>query len=124
MEPTDITFLRSLKVLWSFGWRSFVLSIVVMIPVQILSLMFVTPAMSQFQADAPPDMARVAVAMMKYTLIAFPLAMAAAITAQALAIRWMLKSARWSDFSLLMIRKTAVSPSDGTQGAGQGWPSV
>jgi hypothetical protein len=104
MDSTDLTLGQSLKVWWSFIWRTWVLTLAIGLPLQLL-MMFT------FLKDFPPvnshpDPATLAHAG-KSLVLYVPITIALTLLIQAQAMRWMLRKARWSDFRL------AVEPKQG-----------
>jgi len=98
MEQIDITWLRALKLWWSFAWRAWVLMLLVLIPMEIV---FVSYMMSHFPKPGagPAEAMRMAGTM----AILWPIFMGALIVLQAQAMRWMLNRARWSDFRVAVL---------------------
>ena len=110
MDKVDITFWRSMKVLWSFTWRGFLLSLAIIAPLQIAMGILLFPRLMRAQATGNPgDIASAAAAMTHTMLIVMPCVLIVAAVTQGLAMRWMLRSARWSDFSLALTRKDESS---------------
>ena len=101
MNPVDITWGRALKVWWSYSWRALVLTLLVMIPLEIIIFALFLRNLPKASSD-PADAMRVAGTM----AILWPVMMAALLALQVQAMRWMLKAARWSDF------RVAVLPPD------------
>jgi hypothetical protein len=101
MEPVDITWLRALKIWWSYSWRAFVLALLVMVPLEIVMFAYVLRHFPGSGAT-PGNAAKMAGTM----AAAWPIVMAVLIALQAQAMRWMLNKARWSDF------RVAVLPPD------------
>jgi zona occludens toxin (predicted ATPase) len=102
MGPVDITWLRALKIWWSYSWRAFVLMLLVMVPLEIVMFSYMMHHFPQRGAASPADAMRMAGTM----AAVWPIFMAALIALQAQAMRWMLNKARWSDF------RVAVLPRD------------
>ena len=100
MEQVEITWQRALKVWWSYSWRGFVLMLVVMIPLDIITFSVVLSHMPKPGTTADPTETMKAVRAMA---ILWPIFMVAIIAAQTLAMRWMLRGARWSDFRLAIL---------------------
>ena len=100
MEQVEITWQRALKVWWSYSWRGFVLMLVVIIPLDIIMFSVVLSHMPKPGTTADPAETMKAFSGMA---ILWPISMLAIIAAQTLAMRWMLKSAHWSDFRLAML---------------------
>jgi len=100
VDQADITWLRALKIWWSFSWRAFVLMLLVMVP---LEAVFFWYAMSNLPKAGgnPADAMRMAGTMAAI----WPIFMAALIALQAQAMRWMLNKARWSDFRVAVLRR-------------------
>ena len=99
MEQVDITWLRALKIWWSYSWRAFVLMLLVMVPLEIILFSFMMNHFPKAGAASPADVMR----MTGTTAAVWPLFMAALIALQAQAMRWMLNKARWSDFRVSVL---------------------
>jgi hypothetical protein len=102
MDQVQLTWTRGLKVWWSYTWRTAVLTLLAMIPLQII--MFVTvfrylPLSGQKPAADPADILR----LMPFMMLLWLVIMAGMIAIQAQGMRWMLKDARWSDFRLAVL---------------------
>src|SRR5262245_52958022 len=98
MELIEPTFKRSLAIWWSFAWRAFVLWMPFV--VVIMALMF---AIMPFpKPGAPPDPAEFqrAITFLPIVWIAM---IGGLVVSQTYAMRWMLKSQRWSDFFVALI---------------------
>jgi len=104
MEEIDVTWLRGLKLWWSFTWRAMVLMMLVVFPLEILVFAFLFPHIPKPVPGQPPNLSA-----MKYMalimLIAWPIMMATVIGMQVQGMRWMLKSAKWSDFRVAILPK-------------------
>lgn len=100
MDQVEITFGRSFKIWWSFAWRTWVLSFLVVIPIQIFLFFFVFRNLPPAGSKADPQ---TIFKMMSGMMIAWPIMMAAIIALQAQAVRWMLRKARWSDFRVALL---------------------
>lgn len=101
MDQVDITWLRALKIWWSYSWRAFVLILLVMVPLEAIIFWY---AMSPLRKAGGNSADTMRMAGTMATL--WPVLMAVAIALQAQAMRWMLNKARWSDF------RVAVLPRD------------
>jgi uncharacterized membrane protein len=97
VSETDVTFGRALKIWWSFVWRSMLL----MIPVMIVSMVIAVSVLPFPKAGQPAPMLRPdQIAGMTGKMFGLWLFMMIFyIAAQVQAIRWMLKT-KWSDFKL------------------------
>ena len=102
MEEVEVTWLRGLKFWWSFTWRAMVLTMLVVFPLEILAFVFLFPHMPKAVPGQPPDLSA-----MKYMglimLVVWPIMMATVIGMQVQGMRWMLKSAKWSDFRVAIL---------------------
>ena len=107
MTTVDITLGRAFRVWWSYAWRSIVLSPLVIVPVQILVITWIVPyaraAVVGHGLDRP-GMREV----LELLWVVWPIAIVGMIIVQSIAMRWMLRRARWADFKLI------VSPMDGS----------
>ena len=104
MEEVAVTWVRGLKLWWSFAWRGMVLMLLLIIPLQIIMFLIVVPSMPKPVAGQAPN-----IAQMQHTAAIFailwPIVMVAMIALQVQGMRWMLKKARWSDFRILLVRR-------------------
>jgi heme/copper-type cytochrome/quinol oxidase subunit 2 len=101
----EITLGRATKIWWSFAWRSMVLSFLVLIPVEaILAVIFFKYIPTKGQHIDPSQVQHV----FGVFSIVWLVMVGTMVLLQALGMRWMLKSARWSDF------RVAVLPPDGS----------
>jgi hypothetical protein len=100
MEQVEITWQRSLKVWWSYSWRVFVLMLVVIVPLDIIMFSLVLTRIPKPGVQSDPAETMKAFRAMA---ILWPIFMAAMVAAQVLAMRWMLRGARWSDFRLAVL---------------------
>ena len=100
MEQVEVTLLRALKIWWSWAWRAWVLSMLVVVPIDIVFAAFVMG--HPFKPGADPAEAVRALAPM---MILWPLVLVAVVALQAQAMRWMLGRARWSDFRLAVLQR-------------------
>ncbi|MBS0378998.1 MAG: hypothetical protein JSS29_10975 [Proteobacteria bacterium] len=101
----DVTFVRALKVWWSFVWRGFVLGLAVMIPVEIVmfGILFSHMPTTKGQQLDPTVAAR----MFPVMALVWLVMMIGFVFMQGLAMRWMLRSAVWSDFRVAILPKDA-----------------
>jgi hypothetical protein len=100
MEQIQVTLVRALKIWWSWAWRAWVLSLLVMVPVEIIFGTWVVTHASK-AANDPAAATRLIAPFM----ILWPILMVAVIALQAQAMRWMLGRARWSDFRVAVLPK-------------------
>jgi hypothetical protein len=99
MDQVEITLQRALKIWWSFTWRSMLLFLAVMVPLEIILFVFLFRNFPPHGQQPGPGRA------VKYgllMLVAWPALMAVMIALQAQGMRWMLKSAQWSDFRVTL----------------------
>jgi|HubBroStandDraft_6_1064221.scaffolds.fasta_scaffold1067101_2 threonine/homoserine/homoserine lactone efflux protein len=102
MEPVEITWGRAFKVWWSFSWRGFVLSLLAMIPLQIILFMTVFSRMPRpGQKGDPAEFAK----MIPLLMLIWLVMMALVFVLQGYAMRWMLRDAKWSDFRIAVLPK-------------------
>ena len=94
MEQLPITWLRALKIWWSFAWRAWVLMLLVLVPMEILLFWYMMSHFPKQGGGNPAEAMRLAGTMM----VLWPIFMAVLIALQAQAMRWMLNKAHWSDF--------------------------
>jgi threonine/homoserine/homoserine lactone efflux protein len=101
MDELEPTLGRSLKIWWSFVWRGFLLMLAILVPLEIIFVMFMFPHFPR--AGTPPNPAD-----LKRMMVVFPFVwlagMGLTVYLQALAMRWMLRKAQWSDFRLVMTK--------------------
>ena len=98
MTIVDITFGRAFRVWWSYAWRAIVLSLVILIPLQILVFTRIVPHVRA--AAAGHDHAQMR-AVLELVAVVWPIAIVCIIVLQTLAMRWMLRRAHWTDFKLV-----------------------
>jgi len=101
MTTVDITLIRAFRVWWSYVWRKLVLSLVVIVPLQIYVITRIVP-----QVRAAGGLGHgIGGAQLRELLerlwIVWPFALVAAIVIQTIAMRWMLRRARWAEFELV-----------------------
>ncbi len=100
MDQVIVTWTRALKIWWSFAWRTWVLSLLIVLPLQIVFMIFIFRHLPRAGTPTDPaDFMRAASGMM----LAWPLLMAAIVALQAQGMRWMLRKAQWSDFRLAVL---------------------
>jgi hypothetical protein len=100
VEQLDVTWFRGLKIWWSFTWRASVLFFIVVLPLEIVVLIFTKNSIPQQPGSTGrPDMATMAMLMMT----AWPVLMAAVVALQAQAMRWMLRKAHWADLRVAIL---------------------
>lgn len=100
MDQVAVTWSRALKIWWSFAWRSWVLSLAVMLPLQIFFMVYVFRHVPP--AGTPADPAAM-IKMASGMMLAWPVLMAAIVVLQAQGMKWMLRKARWSDFRVAVL---------------------
>ena len=95
MSTIEITFMRALKVWWSFIWRGYVL----LLPVGIVMgvAMFWMMPFPTHPGPMGPDQAKLMIGKGSVFWIVMMVLM---VVVQTFAMRWMLKT-RWSDFTLV-----------------------
>lgn len=96
----EITFLRSIKVWWSFAWRAWIL----MFPVAMLVMpimFFIMPFPKPGEPPKPMDPNSIPGFAGKFFLI-WVLMMGGMVVMQSLAMKWLLKT-KWSDFKLVIV---------------------
>ena len=101
MDQVDVTWGLALKIWWSFCWRASVLFFLVVFPLELIGMIFMSrymPHPGQKGMD-PKQAMRISSGMM----IAWPILMALVVAIQAQGMRWMLRKARWSDFRLAVL---------------------
>ena len=100
MTTIDITFNRAFRVWWSYTWRNLVLSPFVIVPLQIVVITWIVP-----HVRAAGGVHGVGGAPLRGLLeglwIVWPIVIVAAILIQTIAMRWMLRRARWAEFELV-----------------------
>jgi hypothetical protein len=95
----ELTWGRALKVWWSFSWRAFILMLLIMIPLEGLFMFFVLRNIHPGRQMDP----QLSLQMASTMIILWPFFMAVVIALQVAAMRWALRSARWSDFRLAVL---------------------
>jgi len=97
MDQIEITWARALKIWWSFSWRAWVPSLLVVVPLDIfLSILVMGRARSTTDSVD-------AMRMLAPFVLLWPLVIVAVIALQAQAMRWALHRARWSDFRVAVL---------------------
>ena len=105
MKMIEPTFRRCLAIWWAFVWRGFVLflpfQVVVMI---IMGVVFtkLAPAAPGAQVDPVEAQAAAQAAFAWFPLI-WLVVMAGVVISGALAVRWMLRKQRWTDFFVALV---------------------
>jgi heme/copper-type cytochrome/quinol oxidase subunit 2 len=100
MDQVDVTWARALKVWWSFAWRASLLIFLVMFPLEAILMFFFMRYMPQPGHNLDP---RQGMRMVSTMMVMWPLFMALMVALQAIGMRWMLRSAHWSDFRLAVL---------------------
>ena len=100
MEQIDITWGRALKIWWSYAWRAFVLTLLVMVPLEIAMAAYMMSHLPKAGGDPTQ-----AVRMVGTMAILWPIFMAVLLALQIQAMRWMLNKARWSDFRVAVLSR-------------------
>ncbi len=108
MTNIDITFGRAFRVWWSYVWRTLVLSLIVIIPMQVFSFVWFVPHVRAAVAGHGHGLG-VRAAFELFGVL-WPIAIICIIILQTTAMRWMLRRARWADFKL--IASPLEAPSD------------
>jgi hypothetical protein len=106
MTTVDVTLGRAFRVWWSYTWRSMVLSTLVIVPVQIIVITWIVPHARAAVVGHGLDRPRMR-ELLELLWLVWPIALVGMIIVQTIAMRWMLRRARWADFKLI------VSPMDG-----------
>lgn len=100
MEFIEVTWVRALSVWWSFCWRGFVLPFLILIPLEGVGMFFLIGHLPPAgQRMDPQQGMRMAATMM----LVWPFMMALIVAIQVIAMRWMLRKARWADFRLALL---------------------
>lgn len=100
MDNVEVTWVRALSVWWSFCWRAMVLSFLILVPLEGIAMFFLISHLPRpGQPMDPQQSMRVASTMM----ILWPFMMGLIVAIQVVAMRWMLRSARWADFRLAVL---------------------
>jgi hypothetical protein len=99
MTTVDITFGRAFRVWWSYAWRSLVLSLLVVIPLQIFVVTRLAPHIRAAAVGHGLGRPQLREAL-EFMGVVWPIAIASIIILQTIAMRWMLRRARWADFKL------------------------
>jgi hypothetical protein len=100
MTTVDITLGRAFRVWWSYAWRSMVLSLLVIVPIQILVITWIAPHVRAAVVGHGLDRTRMR-EVLEVMWVVWPIAIVGAIILQTMAMRWMLRRARWADFKLI-----------------------
>jgi hypothetical protein len=103
MEQVEITWVRALKIWWSWAWRAWVLSLLVMVPIEIIFGAFMISHMPKSGSNDPAQVIQLMAPMM----ILWPILMVAVVALQAQAMRWALNRAQWSDFRVAVVPRDA-----------------
>jgi hypothetical protein len=96
----DVTWGQALKIWWSFTWRSSVLFVLIVFPLEAILMFFLFRNMPQHGQKLDPQQG---IRMASRMMMAWPVLMALVIALQAAGMRWMLQKARWSDFRLAIL---------------------
>lgn len=101
MQPPAITFLRAVKIWWSYAWRATVLTLLLGFLFGIVTVIFGIhlPHVGSPQPRSSPEQTRQNLRELLPIVVPYLLA---AIIIRTYAMRWML-SAKWSDFRLQAI---------------------
>ena len=100
MTTIDITLGRAFRVWWSYAWRSIVLSPLVIVPIQLLVIIWIVPHVRAAVVEHGwnrPGIREV----LELMWVVWPIAIIGMIIVQTIAMRWMLRRARWADFKLI-----------------------
>jgi len=100
MNHPDVTWGQALKIWWSFAWRSSVLSILVLIPLEVILMFFVFRVMPQPGQKLDPQQA---MKLSSSMLLAWPFLMAIIVGLQTAGMRWMIRKAHWSNFRIAIL---------------------
>lgn len=96
MNQIELSLVQTLKILWSFLWRVWVL----MMPLMIL-MAVVFPLIIQFpkpgEPPHPPDIKQIPILFLVWVIM-----MAIFLVLQLFALRWALKT-KWSDFRIVAV---------------------
>jgi hypothetical protein len=101
MTTVDITLGRAFRVWWSYAWRSIVLSPLVIVPVQIPVITWIVPHVRAAVVGHGLDRPRMQ-EVLELLWVVWPIAIVGMIIVQTIAMRWMLRRARWADFKLIV----------------------
>ena len=107
MATVDVSLGRAFRVWWSYFWRTIVLSTLVIVPLQIFVIIWIVPHARAAFVGQGLDRPRMH-ELIKLLWFVWPIAIVGTIIVQTIAMRWMLRRARWPDFKLV------VSPMDGS----------
>lgn len=99
MTTIDITFSRAFHVWWSFAWRALVLSPILIVPIQICVFTWIVPHLRAAGLGHVTGRAPIR-EVLELLWVVCPIAIVGAIVLHTTAMRWMLRRARWADFSL------------------------
>src|SRR5215467_1253613 len=100
MDNLEVTWTQALSIWWSFCWRAMVLCFLILLPIEgIMMFFFIRNMPPPGQPMDPQESMRVASTMM----IAWPFLMAAVVGTQVIAMRWMIRGARWTGFRLAVL---------------------
>jgi len=99
MTAIDITFGRAFRVWWSYAWRALALSPLVIVPLQIFVFTWIVPHARAAGLGHLTERAALR-ELLGIVWVVCPIAIACAIVLHTIAMRWMLRSARWADFRL------------------------
>jgi heme/copper-type cytochrome/quinol oxidase subunit 2 len=102
MEPVDITYGRAFKVWWSYSWRAMVLTVMAVVPLQLLffGLAFAYRPTPDHKVD-PAEFAK----YMPLFMLGWLVITALMLALQAYGMKWMLRDAKWSDFRIAVLPK-------------------
>jgi heme/copper-type cytochrome/quinol oxidase subunit 2 len=100
MDSVEVTWGRATKILWSFMWRAMVLSVLILFPLEGVMMFFV---ISYIPRPGQPPNPQQAMKMAATMMVLWPFVMAAIFGVQVIAMRWMLRATKWSDFRLTLL---------------------
>ncbi len=102
MDNVEVTWVRALSIWWSFCWRAIVLSCLILFPLEGIAMFFIISHMPQPGQRLDPEQSMRLVSTM---MIVWPFMIALVVAIQVVAMRWMLRRARWADFRLAVLQE-------------------
>lgn len=109
MQPVELTYMRALKVWWSFLWRTWLLMIPVMI-VSVLVMFLIFWLTGSFEAFRNPEAGKAPFGLGAMALM-YAVFLPLMLLLQAFTMQLALK-VKWSDFQLVPVGQAPSLPSD------------
>lgn len=102
MNQIDLTIKQTLKILWSFLWRGWLLMMPIMV-LMLVAMRFMIPFPKPGEPPMPPDLKQ-----MQFLFFGWLVMMGLWVVSQGFALRWALKT-KWSDFRIVAVATALVA---------------